>query len=636
MATTAQPRPGEPYYLRNFRTLARTVLERDGALLEPEERAALESFFQLPLPSRLLALRLAGRREGWLRRSRLDYPELPDLDEALAGLESSGWLEAAPGPLTPLAELAATLTHAECVHLLLVAGVSTRGSAEACRARLAELLQGGEVRVAQLGLWDPGSLAGALAGLDRWVRLLRPGLFRLLELLYFGNRHQDLRQFLLSEMGRLRHEPVATSPRGLFQSRAEAVQVLEAGERLDLLRMGLDALRRDLRGWRKGRPMPPAAARLARDLLREAWTLAEVQSLGPVEADLPPQAGAAQSRRIRLGALLTGAALLERLGRPGAAAGWQRLALERGVDGRARCDAWRRLVVNLNQSRRPESSQLACRQALAENPGPLLEQELAQRLGLAKALRLPAIRRLEALRHPGHQGGRTLVQDRQGTPLPVEAWVLAHLAPEGWRGLHAENLLARALVGLAAWRLVFTPLPGAFLHPFQAAPLDWGRPGFLERRAPEWRRLRTRLRQERHRAGVRERLRSRRGVQNPLVAWSVFTDAVPGLPDPAADQWRKGLDVLLDGLSGRHLEDLARRILDQPGELGHGWPDLLLWREDDQGGVVEWRLAEVKGPGDQLSLAQRLWLDWLVERDLPVEVIHVEAGGVPPVGSGVA
>lgn len=625
MATIPQSRPAEPYYLRNFRTLADAVLERDGALLDVEERAWLESIPLLPLSARLLLLRLAGRREGWLRRSRLRYPEVPDLDAALAELETRHWLETAPGPQVPLEVLADSLTHAEVVHVLQTAGQPMRGTATACRSRLTALLRGESSRGAQLGLWgEPGSPGDALAGLDRWVRLRHPGLFRLLELLYFGNRHQDLRQFLLSEMGLLRHEPVPLSSRGLFQSRAEAMELLETGGRLDNLQTGLETLRRELRGWRKGKRMNPGAARLARDLLREAWSLASPSRLGPPEAGLPPQAGAAQLRRARLRALLTGAALLERLGRPGAAAVWQRMALELGADGRTRCDSWRRLVVNLKQSGRPESSLLACRQALGEQPGPLLEHELRQRLGEAAAPRCPAALRLSAPRHPGHWGGRTLIQDAAGTPLPVEAWVLAHEARDGWKGLHAENLLLRALVGLAAWRLIFAPASGAFLHRFQAAPLDWGRPGFLERRAEEWRLLHNRLRQERHRAGVRERLRSRRGVQNPLVAWSVFTDAVPGEPDTQAELWRRGLDILLEGIPGQHLADLARRILEQPGELGHGWPDLLLWREDEAGRVLEWRLAEVKGPGDTLSLAQRLWLDWLVERELPVELVHVD------------
>jgi hypothetical protein len=628
MATNPHPRPAEPYYLRNFRTLADAVLERDSAVLEEEDRTRLESVFQLPLTARLLLLRLAGRREGWLRRSRLRYPELPDLDEALAELEARQWLDTAPNPHVPLEELVDSLTHAEVVHVLQAAGQPPRGTATACRMRLADLLRDGDLRDTQLGLWgEPGTPAGALSDLDRWVRLRHPGLFRLLELLYFGNRHQDLRQFLLSEMGRLRHETVAVSPHGLFRTRAEALELLEVGERLDNLQTGLETLRRELRGWRKGKRMNPGAARLARDLLREAWSLASPPRLGPPEAGLPPQAGAAQLRRARLRALLIGAALLERLGRPGAAAVWQRMALELGVDGRSRCDAWRRLVVNLKQSGRPESSLLACRHALGEQPGPLLERELRRRLGEPAILRSPAVRRLSALRHPGHWGGRTLLQDELGTPLTVEIWVLLHEEREGWKGLHAENLLLRALVGLAAWRLIFAPVAGAFLHRFQTAPLDWGRPGFLDRRADEWRRLHSRLRQDRHRAGVRERLHSRLGVQNPLVAWNVFTDAVPGGPDSQAELWRRGLDILLEGLPGRCVAELARLILEQPGELGHGWPDLLLWREDETGRVLEWRLVEVKGPGDQLFAAQRLWLDWLQERGLPVEVIHVDAAG---------
>jgi hypothetical protein len=128
---------------------------------------------------------------------------------------------------------------------------------------------------------------------------------------------------------------------------------------------------------------------------------------------------------------------------------------------------------------------------------------------------------------------------------------------------------------------------------------------------------------------VRERLQSKAGLQNPLVTWSVFLEGGVTHPDHDPALWRRGLELLLDEVPGRVLVDIIQRVLREPGEMGHGLPDLLLWREDENGQLLEWRLVEVKGPGDRLFLAQRLWLDWLLERGLPVSLLLIEDSARP-------
>jgi len=64
---------------------------------------------------------------------------------------------------------------------------------------------------------------------------------------------------------------------------------------------------------------------------------------------------------------------------------------------------------------------------------------------------------------------------------------------------------------------------------------------------------------------------------------------------------------------------IFERLLQHPGDHGHGLPDLLWW--NDQGEV---RLIEVKGPGDVLQPHQRAWLEWLARHDVAAEVLHVD------------
>jgi hypothetical protein len=625
---------GDPYYLRNFHRLAETALNRDAALFTPWERDRIASVRGLPDPARRLLLRLAGRREGWLRCSQLRYAaEIPLLDDALSALAAACWLSRWPPaedddpPPLPPAELLATLTIAEGRHLLRGAGLPQAGSAPQLAARLATALGIGQQPApgaVQLALWsEDTSLRQALARLDDWWRLEPRRLFRLLELAFFGNRHQDLSQFVLADLGHQRFERVHLTAASPWASRAEALAVLSEGETLDRLREDLEELRRALRGWRRGQPLEATLAAACEAGLEASWRLAQPPTLLPAPR-LDPLSGAAQLRRIRLRALLAHAALLERLGRPQEAAGRLRLALEGGLEGRRRGETWLRLAIDLRQAGRSASALEVCRQGLQEPLGPVARRELALRAGEVEPLREPPVVRWTAPLHPGHRGGRTLLQGARGAALTVEELVLERRAAEGWRGLHAENALLRALVGLACWTLIFAPAPGAWLHAYQVAPRDWGHPDFLARRPEAWARTRERLQRSRHHAGVRERLRSKAGLANPLVDWTRLADPGPagGLP---AGQWRRGLEVLLTGVPGPALAEYAERLLAHPADCGHGLPDLLLWREDEEGRVLEWMLSEVKGPGDRLSTAQRLWLDRFLARGLPVEVVLVEA-----------
>lgn len=628
----ARTKHRDPYYLRHFHRLADRVLARDASLFLPEEQERIEGIRELGADARRLLLRIAGRREGWLRLSRLEYVELGDRGAALAELAASEWIDSWPldpaDPAPPEEAVLATLTRGEVQHLLGSEGNRHEDAASA-RLRLLDRLSRARAdedqHRGQLGLWPGVPPLEGLAALDGWIRLRNRRLFQRLELLFFGNRHQTLAQLVVAQKGQQRFEPVTPDARGPCADRDEAEALLDEGERFDALQQARFELQVSLKGWRSHSPLPAGLAAATRGWLATAWRFA-APATAPTRLETDPLDGAAMRRRLRLRTLLAGASLLERLGRPAAAVRWLRLALAGGLAGRRRNEAWQRLVLDSRKAKGRPAMEAAAREALAEDPGAVAALDLARRLGQPLALRPPPERRLSARIHPGHRGGRTLLQGAQGAALTVEDWVLEHESARGWHGLHAENRLLRALVGLSAWELVFAPVPGAFLHRFQTAPRDWGRADFLARRADLWRTLRAQLDADMHREAVRRRLERKVARLNPLVDWRLFVDIDAGResPSPVLQPWRFGLELLLERIPGPVLAQAIERMLRQPSALGHGLPDLLLWKIAADGSVDEWKLAEVKGPGDRLFDAQRIWLDWLLERGLPAEVVVIE------------
>src|SRR5690606_28695801 len=81
------------YYLHNFRQATAWLRQRYADLLNEEEQFFLTCFHALPQPSQALLVRLIMRKGPHFRSSRLNYPEVGDLDTAAAPLLELGWLD---------------------------------------------------------------------------------------------------------------------------------------------------------------------------------------------------------------------------------------------------------------------------------------------------------------------------------------------------------------------------------------------------------------------------------------------------------------------------------------------------------------------------------------------------------------
>jgi hypothetical protein len=211
---------------------------------------------------------------------------------------------------------------------------------------------------------------------------------------------------------------------------------------------------------------------------------------------------------------------------------------------------------------------------------------------------------------PPSPGARTAIEDR----------VLLALAAAGRPSFFAENWLWRTLFGLAFWDVVFADVPGAFVHPFQAAPLDLEEPSFRPRRA----------------ARIAERLREI-AARDDLAAWllpvwechrATSNRLVVG------EEWaRPHLALALETLHGWQLAAVCDRLAHHLGRFALGLPDLYaLPGPEVRRGQLS--LLEVKGPGDQLRPEQRGWLRYLAAAGIPAGVLRVAWSTAGTAGQG--
>ena len=392
----SEPLP-EGYYLRNFETVLGDVRSRYDDLLRPGERRRTERFLALPVPARRLYVRMLTRRGPWFRLDGLRYPELPDPGQALEALGASGFAAradaASPEELEPL------LRKEEI--LVLLDGLGLRCPRSLPREALGRRL---------LASGAPG-LGPALAAAAPAAAPLALDWARLMVFLFFGNGDQDLTEFILADLGRVRFESYPLDPGGrLFQAR-EDVDFLLALQ--DLRGACGDAARAG---------DGEALARITEGLLATS-----------------PRPGVRQQRRFHR--------LLNDLGRE-----WER----RGDPDRAlACYAPSRLPparertvrILAGRGQRRAAAERAADMAAA--PWDVGEERFAERC-LRRLARHENLAAAWILAHPEPE---PVPEVRLRLPRPasgsVEEAALEAARDEGWDGFFLENALWRGLFGLS-------------------------------------------------------------------------------------------------------------------------------------------------------------------------------------------
>jgi hypothetical protein len=563
------------YYLDNFQKILDFVDSRYGDILTKAEKGFSRSFRSLSLGPRRLYVRLISRKGPLFRSDTLRYAEIGDIEEAAGQLVENGFLE--QDGVWELSEELALLRKPEILELI---GHCRREAGGGLPDSAAGALPKNRLLEIALSLPNHPEIRRYLR---RSFRLYRPRKEReilVYRLLFFGNLHQDLTEFVVTDLGHVRYESYAIRRKDrLFDSRAILEHTLQLIELTDAFH-----------GAVQGRAVQGRTAQG-----RAAQT--DSGALLPLLERLPERSAAGEDPalgRMRDDLICGIARQLERTGDDSQALHLYSLA--------ERPPARERRARILARTGAVEQALELCRR-MQEDPWEETEQEFAGRF--ARRLQLAAALPVAAAERPALELELKLAWVPKET---VEQAVLRHYRRRGFAGYHTENVLWTGLFGLAFWDIVFLSLPGTFFNRYQRGPRDLFRPEFRRRRE---RLIRERLGRIRSAPSwPRELLRvydRKEGIANDLVHWKL-------LP-------RELVERSVRTIPRAHLAAVFDRLSRDPGTHKSGFPDLVLFAPARHS--VSYQLVEVKGPGDQLQTNQRRWLRYFASHGIPCTLVRV-------------
>ncbi|XP_072348738.1 fanconi-associated nuclease 1 [Scyliorhinus torazame] len=197
----------------------------------------------------------------------------------------------------------------------------------------------------------------------------------------------------------------------------------------------------------------------------------------------------------------------------------------------------------------------------------------------------------------------------------VEEISLAHYKQQGFdQGIHGEGATFLTLFGLLFWDIIFlSGIPDVFRNPYQAGPLDLYTDCFYQHRKMP---IESRV-QFLHDAAIETLHRliaevwdNHRDTTTTLINWRIFSSL-------------QQAQSLVSCLGSLFLSGICSILAKDLRHGRGGLPDLVVWNSHS----LQYKLAEVKGPSDQLSHKQMVWLDQLQRLGADVEVCHVSAVG---------
>lgn len=409
----------EDYYLKNFMILIDHAIHHYHDLLSKDEHEWIYHFQQSSTNAQCLLVRLLSRKGNLFRSDKLSYSEIVSIPTAAQELEKNHLLHINPD--VSISDLATNLLAKPELLQYFPELRSYRGlRKDALIEKTAELNTVFPTLEFDIYLVDSNST------------------LEMMLVLFFGNTHQDLSQFVLSDLG-LHHFESYSLPNELrfFTHRTQIDSLLVIKNLTELFYLYKDNKNTDVGLAELSQKMPTREHHhsverkrqklinlIARELEREKQVDLSLTLFS--QSTLPPS----RERQARL---------LE--------------SIEKNSEAEKKVNE------------------------MLQNPFNQDEYEVALRLE-AKLLRKKG-QRIPRAKKPEH-GELHLQLDL--SQQRVELAVAEYFQQQGWQVYFSENQLLCALFGLAFWDVIFTPVQGAFINAYQIQPKDMYYPEFTLRR----------------------------------------------------------------------------------------------------------------------------------------------------------
>lgn len=545
----AAPELSPHYYRDNFFVLCDAVEAQYADLLTLDEKKLLSEIRALDHASQCLFVRLVCRVGPVFRLAKLHYEEIGDLQMPVNQLIDRGL--ASNVASCSVSDLGSLCTKSE---LLAAFGAQLDIPGQCRKEQLLESIEA-------LSLNSQAHYDCIISWIDGDLLLIYGReLVDLLQLLFFGNGHQSLTDFVLSDLGLMTYYPyVLDRSQRFFESRAAVEEYLTCRVVSDLFYQVPELDRRD-----------------------EIVALAEQILNTTIEHD------SSLRRWERL--CLRVARELERCAS-------NDLALE--IYGRCTNHPARERMARIHESNSEwEAAAKLCTHMQAD---PFCEAELEA----AQRIHSRVLRKVGGAKRPRARDSFDEIQLTIPRSTSVERDVTRYLSAQWSQVYFLENALMNTLFGLAFWEQIFSEVPGVFHNPYQSAPTDMFDGTFLKNRTME---IGGRL-DELRAADLRFELNRARGrFQRYQCRWTDYYKVSDAIQDKA-----------LAVIPPEHLLAIWERLLFDPKGNRNGFPDLIAF--GDKPG--EYCMIEVKGPGDRLQDNQRRWLRYFSRHNIPAKVAWV-------------
>lgn len=544
----------EKYYLDNFEALLGFVEVKSGYLLNRQEKAFIRRYRSLPETARCLFVRLTNRKGCFFRVDKLTYSEIGDPTDPVDRLcrqrffsrlsvKHADQLPEILG-IFPKADLLAMMPREE-----MPRGYRSWKKPELVDYAIREL--------------DGRKIISGIRQLETIIRVNYEAEIAMLRFLYFGDIHSDMTQFVVRDLGIIKHELFDEDKlKSAFQTRKEAE---------DTYLM--------MRIYQDFRVLRDEAAAPADDIYR--WFQ---------EQSLTRDGFCARALPTFDRLLLKIGKLLEQQSHPKFA-----LSLYRITD---KVPARERRVRLLHKLGWKEEALELCRE-IQDSPQNADERFFAEDFYNRVYNKKRRKRATEELRN---SPSVTLPIEVQSS---VEMGVLLHYQEQGYEGCFVENYLWRGFFGLLFWDIIFDEDCDALHHPFQARPADFYTPDFLSRRQQKLtQRLKILEKPDRFHKIIHHHYETKAGISNPMVGW------------------HESLLLLIEQCY-RQLQpsQIAAVLMEMAKDLKEntrGFPDLFVWKEN------EYHFVEVKSPNDQLSAQQLYWMHFFKAQGIDAHVLRVK------------
>ncbi|XP_078388537.1 fanconi-associated nuclease 1 isoform X2 [Cetorhinus maximus] len=586
-----------PYYLSNFLMVLEAVLgSEDKELFNEEDQHWLRTFQKLSVAGQKLYVRLFQRKLNWLKITKLNYPEIGlDLTPSIEELRLAGLLQTG-SDLCDVSEALDLLSAPELKLLAKSFHLRPQGQRAEILKSLLRLAKQQSIFSCNQNPSSPG-----LAILNRTkelvghcVRVAAPAraVFSRVLLLFNLTEWTDeeeaaaagqsqLSTVVITNMGHVTFPSYTVlREKKIFRHRDDLLRYVEATYSLAEM---LTAMTRGT--WSDALQIYKTA--------REKWIQLENSNDVRFHQELPVYLRCFTADWVYTRIRFRGVEILQRLRMYEEAVEELKSLLEQSIYCPAsRGRWWNRLSLNLHQH-------------LKQTEQVMIKGRTCPGMGNSLFL-------MENTREVPNLG--------QGEPCStvicsVEEVSLAHYRQQGFdQGIHGEGAIFLTLFGLLFWDIIFlSGIPDVFRNPYQACPLDLYTDCFYQhRREPIESRVEF-LQDapiETLHSLIADVWNNHRNTTATLINWEIFSSL-------------QQAQSLVSCLGGLFLSGICSILAKNLRHCRGGLPDLVVWNSHS----LQYKLAEVKGPTDQLSHKQMVWLDQLRRLGADVEVCHVSAIG---------